>query len=380
MKYLLLLSLALCLLSCEEKEPKENFNSWYEERFDKASYYRDHTVELPQADSFVIVSHAFTIDTIYRSMKGPFQDIIFSIDAQDSLLWLTGYKVETLDANNDSMLAANFMCHNNLNLSEELLMPWRNELNYFNLRLFTLTQGGEQILLPKGFGIPVYGTQTFETNAQVLNHNIYPINRKVKQRITIYYHPERKLKRRMIPLEQRTIFAFKQYGGPEGLYGETPTNDNYILRQQFEVTQPKCGVGELANGTKEQRFDLFHDPFGRLFTGHWKIAPDSKEDFTIDISSLLKLQKPTKVHFINAHVHPFCEQLSLIDNTTKKLVFSSKISNRTDGIGLDSIGNFSEQKGIAIYPDHNYAIRSIYHNKSADTLSAMSVMYLYLQN
>ena len=257
-------------------------------------------------------------------------------------------------------------------------MPWRHELNYFNLRIFTLTQGNTSVDFPAGFGIPVFGAQGFLLNAQVLNHNNLPIDLKVKQRVVIYYIPEHKLKRRMVPLEQRTIFAFKQYGGPAGLYGEAPTVDKYIIRQQYEVTQPKCGVGELANGSRGKTFDLFHDPYGRLFTGHWKVQPGG-EEFTIDISSLLQLEEGSRIHYINSHVHPFCEELSLIDKTANKELYKASVYNKQSGIGIDSIDVFKSDRGMPIYPDHRYAIRSVYRNNSNDTLSAMSVMYLYLK-
>ncbi len=377
-RYLIFLLLSFMVFSCKQEESSQGFERWYNERFEKDGYYRDHDLELPPADSLVVYSDEFLIDTIYRSMKGPYQDLKFSIPAEDSLIWLLSYKVEVISSS-DSSNNSEFMCHNNLNFGDQLLMPWHHELNYFNLRIFTLTQGSESIQLPKGFAIPVYGAQSFNLNAQVLNHNQYPVNEKVVQKMTIYYYPEKKLKRRMIPLEQRTVFAFKQYAGPAGLYGKAPTDDKYLLRQQYEVTQPQCGVGELANGSKGKNFDLFHDPYGRRFTGHWKIAPESEEDFTIDISSLLQLKKGTRVHYINAHVHPFCQKLSLIDMTSGQNIFESEVYNKEDRIGIDSVKSYHSMTGKAIYPDHNFAIRSHYHNTSSDSLSAMSVMYLYLQ-
>ena len=47
-------------------------------------------------------------------------------------------------------------------------------------------------------------------------------------------------------------------------------------------------------------------------------------------------------------------------------------------IGLEYITDFTSKEGIKLYKDHEYELVSSYNNTSQDTLSAMSVVYLYL--
>lgn len=379
MKILLFLSISFFLtLSCAlQEEEKKGFQHWYENRYDKEGFYRDYLTELPALDSFVISTGDFRMDSLCPPLQGPYQDLKFNIPAKDSLIWLCAYKVESMIVGEEKP-SKSFIDHNSLNFDGQLLMPWRHELNYFNLRVFTIGSDAEAIQLPKGFGIPVYKTQNFSVEAQSMSLNMPAEPVILKQKITIYYYPESKLKRRMIPLEQRIVFAFKQYEGPEGLYGEPEHGDNYTLRQQFEVTQPGCTPNEIAKRKRGYQMDLFHDPYGRLFTGHWKLPPGS-EDFTIDISSLLQLEKATKLHYINAIAHPACENISLIDLTSKKTVFEAQVNVSHSGGKINSISKFSSTHGTAVFPDHKYAIRSVYDNNTRDTLSARAVLYLYMQ-
>ena len=50
-----------------------------------------------------------------------------------------------------------------------------------------------------------------------------------------------------------------------------------------------------------------------------------------------------------------------------------------EGIGLNEIQVYIPTKDIWLDPSNKYALASFYHNTSSDTLSAMSVMYLYFE-
>ena len=103
-------------------------------------------------------SKSYTIDRIYRSMKGPMgvQSIHLHESEQPELLWITGYRAEIADPKTGGPRSEEFMCHSNLNFDDfalhQKLFGWKNR---GRKRLFTLSQGQMDVRFPKGFGVPV---------------------------------------------------------------------------------------------------------------------------------------------------------------------------------------------------------------------------------
>ena len=81
---------------------------------------------------------------------------------------------------------------------------------------------------------------------------------------------------------------------------------------------------------------------------------------------------------IAAHLHPFAESLELVDLTTGKSVFKSRVRGREDGIGIDRVEYLSSKKGIPIFKDHEYELVSTYNNTTSRDQDSMAVMLLYL--
>ncbi len=368
MRYGIVLLFSIWMLGCSEPKDNQGFTEWYGERFNKPAYVAGSG--LPDPNVFEFSSELFTIDTIYRSMAGPYAKDTIALVSEDSLLWIVGYDVEILDDSIDGS-REEFLCHSNLNFTSGYNAPWSSTNNLFNQRIFTLSQGISSVWMPKGFGIPVYGLQQFEIFSQVLNHNLYPVEQSVRHRVRIHYYAESQLTYKLTPLQQRTIFAFKQFVGPEGQFG-TKGSDGHDLRQ------PSCGVDEVIMGNEKDSFNIFWDPQGRKFTGHWKVPPGA-EDIEMEISQLMGLQKKTKVYTIFCHVHPYCEKLEFKDLQTGDLIFSASIRSEDSLVGLVDIPKYVSEDGYVLYPNRKYSIRSVYNNASKHTLSAMSVMLLYTE-
>ncbi|MDA9819855.1 hypothetical protein N9C06_02950 [Salibacteraceae bacterium] len=358
--------LVLCLFSiltsaCNKGEDR-SFSSWYEARYEKSACLES----LPEARTFTTFSDSLLVDSIYRSMMGPYERKNFEIESSDSLIWIVGYEVEVLGSDSAS---AQFLCHSNLNLQEAKKLPWSSNFESYNSRVFTLSQGIDSVRFPIGFGIPLPGTQVFELVSQVLNDNIRPVNAQVQHRIKLHYYNESDLECALRPLDQQAIFIFKQYEGPQGLFGQEA---NKVDR----LRQPSCGFEEVIIADSSAPFNQFHDPQGRRFTGHWKVFP-GEERIKMDITQLLKPKDEVFIHFILCHVHPFCEELILRDETEGRELYRSNIQSYAEGIGLIQVPFYSSREGLELKEGHLYSFESYYNNRSSDTLSAMSVMYTY---
>jgi hypothetical protein len=328
----------------------------------------EHNPELERDTS--IYSDWFTIDTILRSMKGDVQEIDVELAELDDIIWITGYELEVLDSNGKAK-GGEYMCHNNLNLSSLDQFKWNHSNYYNNNRVFTLTQGIQNTHLPRGYGIPFSGNQKFRVVFQSLNHNLYPVNMKLRHRVTIYYYLQSEIDFNLHALTHKTIWVMKQFKGPAGELHSPP--EAGLPKHDI----PSCGIEGLAND-QNKTFDIFWDDYGRKYTGHWKLPP-GKEFVEFDVTRQLGLNRDVKAHYLSAHAHPFCDSLVLVDKTTNTPVWVSKTASFQNGIGLTKIGSLTSKEGITLLSGHNYALRSYYNNTSTDTLSAMSAMYVFVR-
>ncbi len=359
-------------ISCEQKHARPAFSSYYEQN--KTGAFNAELLRTKE-----LVSKPFQIDTLYRSMKGPIDEQVFFLADSGEVVWLTGYSVEVID-NNDQPIEMGFMCHNNLNLASERNFPWKPQNFDYQNRVFTLTQGVTNISLPQGYAIPIPGEQGLKVMFQALNHNYERIDTVVRHRITLEYFIDSEIDFELKPVYMQTLWLVKQYAGPIGKMGEQPEENAPRIESANEdsyhpAQQPTCGVDMLANNANMNGVDMYFDNYGRKYTGHWKIPP-GEEELSMDVTQMLNLDKNRSVVMAVAHVHPFCKSLSLIDEKEKMVELS--MTGATRGIGLKNIEVLQPTTPIILSKDKTYELTSKYHNTSEDTLSAMSVMYLYL--
>ena len=355
-----------------------SFNDWYLNlKVDKTE--SKQAVEYSRS----IESPYLLIDTIFRSMEGPMTAKEVFINDQitkiigsaflPELLWITGYKVELFDDKNNR-LTYDFMCHNNLNIGKNNVLPWKINTLGTDKRLFTLTEGQTEIHLPEHYGIPVMSNQRLRVDFQVLNHNQFPVNVKVKQRVTIYYKRNTEISESMRALYQQSIFVCKQVAGPRGDFNEEPSlNADTLINSQdlLKVCCSNTGL-DMKDGYP------FLDNYKREFTGHWVLS-DSLETTHTDVTRMLNLSTNTLVHFFSVHVHPFCKSLELIDNTTGLCIYKAEMVNFKDKVGLEMIPLKSTSDGILLYSNHNYKLVSIYNKTRPERHTAMASMYLYCE-
>lgn len=315
---------------------------------------------------FSVESPDYHIDRKYRSMFGPdaLQNVKL-VEGPPELVWITGYTTEVVDAATGVRLSQEFMCHANLDLDVQRyyeVFPTRVPLSG---RVFTLSQGQQDIRMPEGFGIPTWTGDPLKLTTQVLNLNLENPDLKVKHRVTVRYVRDSETKSPMKPLFQAAVQGFKSLGDAR----------HYGLAAD-EVNAAQHGDG-CSPGMSAVPGDEDADDFGQKFTAHWIVEPGREENRT-NVTRFLNLPYDTTAHYIAVHLHPFAESLELIDRTTGESLFKSTARNSTDHIGLDHIEWYESKEGLPLYKTHEYELVSVYNNTSPEAVDSMAVMYLYL--
>lgn len=357
--------ISLCLIvfvSCQTEKPE--FKEWHKVQNSQEGF-KDSTA--------IFYSKPLNIDTIYRSMQGPYEIKEFSIGDASELVWITAYQTELLSPDFSQILSSEFMCHNNLNYAKAIDIPWKLKTSGANNRIFTLSQGQTKINFPDGFGIPILGNQSFKMVSQVLNHNHPSINMNLIHKSTLSYS-----RNTLIPLYQQSVFVTKQIGGPEGPYG-LPLS---CLKENHEHgdTPAKKELAHCEISFEGGKYDPYQDDYGRRYTGHWTI-PKGRSQLKTNVTAMLDLEEDTKIHAISVHLHPYAEQLELWDITSDTLLYSAELSTQENSALYESIGYYSSESGINLFADHQYELHSTYNNTdSSDQHTAMAVMYLYLRD
>jgi hypothetical protein len=365
----LIVLLGMILFSCQEIEKKE-FTDWYK----APTNIKSEGTE----SSKLFYSKTLLIDTIYRSMQGPYEVKNIQLETEnEELLWIVGYETNVIEKDLNQKSNAGYMCHNNLNYANEENIPWRIKTTGKNSRIFTLSEGQTNLELPEGYGIPVLNGQEFEMVSQVLNHNQPELNIEVKHQSQIKYIKGSQAAD-LKPLYQKSTFVTKQITGPAGEYGLPLT----CVAHQLDSAHIE---GEKPNHNCEidyskSEYDPYSDKYGRKYTSHWAI-PVGEEILKTDVTQMMELSEDTKIHMIGVHLHPFGKKLELWDKTKNELLYESSLAPLDSLIGFKSIEYYKSVEGIPVFKDHSYELISTYNClDTTDRHTAMAVMYLYLED
>jgi hypothetical protein len=321
----------------------------------------------PLVESRVVYSDAFTIDTTWASMKGPYRviDVTLTDTATHDIVWVVGYEAAIVDADSREPKSSEFMCHSNVDLDmarHRQIFGWQK---FPSRRLFTLSEGQTEVKLPDGFGIPLRSDEPLSVTAQVLNHNYHGPPIRVRQRVTVHFIRDRAREKPLIALYQRGVNTLVRLDGPDGAYNS-------------EVVDHDMHDHGAAEGMGADSVP-YHDHEGRTFAGHWVVKP-GREVRTTPINGWLQMQQDLKIHFVSVHLHPFAESLVLRDATTGDTVLASKAENRQERIGLARVEQIASREGITLHRDHQYELVSSYNNTTSKNRTAMAVMYLYVED
>jgi len=369
------LGLLLLMTSCD-RHADLSFTSWLKNQ----NFEFKSSGASPNATHyFTLQSRPLKIDTIFRSMQGPYDITEFDFhEKKEELIWLTGYTSKIINKKSSSLISDGYMCHNNLNISRAKTFPWQVKTQGTSIRLFTLTEGQVSVKLPDGFAIPIPAAQAMTVVSQVLNHNAADIDLLVSHDVALAYQLQSELDHIPIPLYQQAAFITKQVSGPEGWFGMPRLcNDHYLDSTKLKGDQPNH---ECKISYGESDYNPYFDSFGRTYSGHWKL-PLKEQVLTTDVTKMLDLQFDTRIHYIGVHVHPFARSLELRDATLDTSLYIAHVENHDDKIGIKRIDSYSSEAGIPVYKKHTYELISTYEcTDTSDIHTAMATMFLYLHD
>ncbi len=321
----------------------------------------------PNARSSTFLSPPYTVDKKYASMVGPQSKQLIHVAEfeKPELIWVLGYKAEMVGPDGETLLSQEFMCHSNLDIN------MIQHLRIFDLdrqarsRVFTLSQGQQEIRFPPGFGFPMISKEAFSLQTQVLNLNIdKPENLQVRHRITVHYVREKERTTPLKPLFLLGVNALVLLEGKDAHFGVEAPDPN--------IHGEGCSLGTIASDGSA----MHPDPLGRMFAGHWLVKPGREVNHT-NVTRLLELPFDTTVHYAAVHLHPFAESLELRDLTTNRSLFVSKARNQVGKIGLTEVDYYSSAEGFPLFKNHEYEVISTYNNTSGVIQDAMGSMFLY---
>jgi len=323
-------------------------------------------VPAPTLRSAQVLSKTYIVDRKYKSMAGPqsTQQLTLLSTVKPELLWVTGFRAVMVGADGQAPMSQEFMCHSNLDLDQSLHRRLMGLSRETPNRVFTLSQGQQEIAFPAGFGIPVLSTEPFSLTTQVLNHNIEGQTFEVRHKVTVDFMRDADLTVPMKPLFQLSANGLVLVSGKDGYFG-IPDPDE-------KEHGPGCLPGQSATEPQGR----YADGFGRRFAGHWLVKPGREVNHT-NVTRFLRLPFNTTAHYIAVHLHPFAESLELRDITADKSLYLSRARAPEGKIGLDHVDYFSSEQGIPLYDNHEYELVSVYNNTTTENVDSMAVMYLY---
>jgi len=307
--------------------------------------------------NILLTSPTFFIDNIYKSMEGPKASTFFSLNSEkDELNWMTSYTVKALSPINNKQLSNDLICHFNIDYQDQEHHGKWNLLDRINKqypRLLSLSHGIESFSFPKGFGYPFFSNEKFFITTQALNHNITDSIFNIKHRINIEYTTKEILK----PLRPKTIYMM------------LPFKMDATNKPISQIPENSCIPVETKNHT-------YYNKAGETLSGHWKIFKEEKK-YTYDATEQLDIQDTVTVHQIIPHLHPFAKKFTLKDKTNNTIIYTCDVINHTNKIGLTNTPSFSSQKGIIMYPTHQYELELITKSTLDEPQDMMASLFLF---
>jgi hypothetical protein len=305
---------------------------------------------------YKMISPAFLIDGIYKSMEGPKSSNYVQLSQDSTLLWLTSFHVRALDSKTKQPISDDFICHTNVDFNDVKYFSHfhlENRIGTQYPRMTSLSHGLEDFSFPKGYGVPMQGNDLLYVTTQSLNHNFQKINKLIKHEVSIEYSKNNGIK----PLMSRTAFIMLPYDKKDPYKEPTDPGTNQCIPVE----------------TKNHSYD---DGNGNMMSGHW-VIPTGKNTYRSSVNNQLQITDSLRLHAAAIHVHPFSTSITLFDKTANQPVFVSKITNHKDRVGLAKIEQFSSETGIWLYKNHDYEIVLTVDNTTDIAQDMMGSMFLF---
>jgi hypothetical protein len=312
--------------------------------------------------SLTLVSDAYRLDKIYRSMEGP-MSIAGGIRVDNGnkapVQWITGLETEVVDASVQKPISQEFFCHSNLTFAEHGVTPGQINQRFggkthFDWRLFTLAPGRRSIELPPGFGVPVPADTPLDYLTMSLNLNSHSEAVNVRLRTKLH-----------------TVAAGEPGAPSKAVFRRAL----YVLQPRDESTATRHACLADANEHVGAGCAEFKPAEGLV--NHWIVSP-GHHLYRTEITPQLNLPFDTTIHYATIHVHPFARGMELRDLTTGQIVLRLTSQDWPDRIGVAQVDEIKSIQGIPIFRGHRYELSAEYDNELHSNTDAMAILYLYL--
>ncbi len=314
------------------------------------------------------------VDRIIKSMEGETDDEPFYLlkTERPELLWVTGGKVEVVDANTNRPQPPEMLCHSHLmfpftNFDRNKRNALLDNMTNLDIKLFTVVQGQTEIQLPKNFGIPVLSNETFDFSSMIISARKPQVPLLVKAKGIFEFYRDGQLAKPLKPLFWRGLSlmvpvkagASNEHCAPEML-GSLP--------EAVPGAEPAKASMNLVHKHKSGNFEESY---------HW-IVPPGRHVYRYTLEYGLMTPFDTTLHYVNMHLHPYAESLELRDATTGTSIYKGFSKNLNGAAGIAELTHFSSELGIPVYRDHQYELVNVYNNTTDHDVDAMAIMFVYL--
>lgn len=313
--------------------------------------------ESAEIHTFSHTGKPVTVDKIYPSMTGPTENMydLKLREGDSEMVWITGYSANMI-APDGSKKSQEFMCHDTLSVHNRALhRRLFDPIQGGQQRLFTLSQGQEEVHFPPGFGIPVSAAENLMLQSQVLNLREEGIGATVRHKVDTQYVLDRDL--------SHPMKALALVDGGINVDVEDP-----------QAKEPPPDHLSCAPDAGGQPTFLKN---GHRVTAHWVVHPGYEKRETV-LGKMFPID--TTAHYISVHMHNYGKSLELYDMTADQTVFRSVCTPSKDGKGLAAATHYCSETGLPVYRDHIYKVISEYDNTSGQDQTAMAFVFVYIYN
>jgi hypothetical protein len=311
-----------------------------------------------RSQQYTMISPAFYIDGIYKSMEGPKSSNYIQLSQDSTLLWITGFHVKAVNSGNKKQISNDFICHTNVDFNDVKYFSnfhLENRIGKQYPRMTSLSHGLENFKFPKGYGIPMKGNDLLYVTTESLNHNIPDANFLIQHEVQIDFQSKATSNK---PLMSRTIYIMLPYDKSDPYKSPLDPGKDYCIPVE----------------TKNHSYD---DGNGNKLSGHW-VIPIGKHTYRSSVNNQLQIETDSiRLHAAAVHVHPFATSITLWDKTTKTSIFKSEITNHSNKIGLSKIDALCSESGIWMFKNHDYELVLEVNNTTTIDQDMMGSMFLF---
>lgn len=191
-------------------------------------------------------------------------------------------------------------------------------------RLFALSRGNQEFVLPSDFGIPMTSNEPLWLTSRV-------------------YNP-----------------------------------DGYLPRQQVYV-EAVLGLERVRGGRENLKAVQVRTARGSVNDSYpWTVPPGGSAVVT-EINDRLGLTKPTRLHGLTASLQRWGERVTLRDATTGADLLTLR-TTRERGGELERVESYSDSQGLLLQPDHRYQMVTRYENPRSEPVEGVAFLTFYFHD